>query len=68
MRTLLIAVVLGSTLLACDKPDVHTADECKDAGGRVVPAPGSPAECASNEEKIGQIPLGIEGAICCRKR
>jgi hypothetical protein len=63
-------VALGAALLACGGGDgkIDTEGECQAAGGRVVPAPGPPAMCAANEEKIGDIPFGIEGAICCRPK
>jgi len=63
-------VLLGVSLVACGgsgKP-IDTQEECQAAGGRVVPAPGGSAMCAAGEEKIGNIPFGIEGAICCRPK
>jgi hypothetical protein len=65
MRRLI--VVLALTLTTCDRA-IDTEQECEAAGGRLVPAPGPPARCESNEEKIGDIPFGIEGAACCRVR
>ena len=64
------AALLAWTLLACggdDRP-IDTMEKCTDAGGRFVPAPGPPARCRNDEEKIGDIPFGIEGAICCRRK
>jgi hypothetical protein len=66
MRPRLLAGLIGLGTLSCGSGPVDTDQECKQAGGRVVPAPGGPAMCAGGEEKIGDIPFGIEGAICCR--
>lgn len=64
----LAAAVFG--LFSCGGPDgpIDTMEKCVAAGGRVVPAPGGPATCNPAEEKIGEFPFGIEGAICCRPR
>jgi hypothetical protein len=64
MRRLIVVVILALT--TCGGSPIDTEEKCKEAGGRFVPAPGPPARCESNEEKIGDIPFGIEGAICCR--
>ncbi len=43
-----------------------SSEECEAAGGTVVPSPGGPIECSAGMTQIGTVPLGIEGAICCR--
>jgi hypothetical protein len=64
-----VVVVLTGALISCDGlPVIDTQEKCKAAGGRVVPAPGPPASCEDGEENIGNIPFGIEGAICCRAK
>ena len=63
-----VVVVLAGALISCDGPSViDTEEKCMAAGGRVVHAPGPPASCEDGEENIGNIPVGIEGAICCRR-
>jgi hypothetical protein len=64
------AALLACSLASCGGDDgpIDTMEKCKDAGGRFVPAPGPPARCQDDEEKIGDIPFGIEGAICCRRK
>jgi hypothetical protein len=69
-RTMLVGAVVGALLVSCGGADgpIDTAEECNDAGGRVVVNPGPGASCTKDEEKIGDIPSGYEGAICCRTR
>ncbi len=65
MKALLCIFGLSVALAACGG-SISTKDECIAAGGHVVSALGPPAECPAGEEEIGQIPEGIEGAVCCR--
>jgi hypothetical protein len=64
-------VVVSAVLVSCgDDQDgpIDTAEECEDAGGRVVANPGNGVQCAPNEEKIADLPIGIEPTGCCRPR
>jgi hypothetical protein len=61
-------VLLFALAVSCGGDPIESAEDCKKAGGRFVPADGPAARCESSEEKIADIPFGIEGAICCRTR
>ena len=54
----------------CNSQDSMTEEECKNQGGRVIISPGDASHIErcreTNGEIIGNIPFGIEGAICCK--
>lgn len=65
-------VGLAALLVSCsdngiDGP-IDTVEECKAAGGRVVPGEGPPPACDAGEEAIGSIPGTYEGILCCRAK
>jgi hypothetical protein len=65
-------VGLAVLLVSCtddgiDGP-IDTMEECKTAGGRVVPGTGPTPTCDAGEEVIGSIPGSFEGIICCRAK
>lgn len=66
MKTLMLTVPLVIALSACSSEAIDTKEACLEAGGHVVSAEGPPASCPTGEEEIGQIPEGVEGAICCK--
>jgi hypothetical protein len=66
-------ILVGALLMACGDADdgkITTAEDCKNAGGRVAPNPGAGVMCEADEEQIGTIsePLHFEAPICCRKK
>ena len=67
-----MVVGLAAVLVSCSDDGIDgaidTMDECKAAGGRVVPGIGPSPVCDAGEEKIGSIPGSIEGIICCRAK
>ena len=67
-----MVVGLAAILVSCSDDGIDglidTMDECKAAGGRVVPGQGPPPMCASDEEHIGNIPGSFEGIACCRAK
>jgi hypothetical protein len=65
-------VGLAVLLVSCsddgiDGP-IDTVEECKTAGGRVVPGEAPAPVCEMGEETIGKIPGSYEGIICCRAK
>lgn len=67
-----MVVGLAALLVSCsddgiDGP-IDTMEECKTAGGRVVPGEASSPVCDAAEEQIGSIPGSFEGIICCRAK
>jgi hypothetical protein len=66
-------LAIGLLLVSCGDGDgdgkIDTAEECQEAGGRVVPGIGPSPICEADEEQIGSIqPGGYEGTICCREK
>lgn len=60
---------LDCTSFSCET--TLTAQQCESQGGTVVGDPGDGSvsgtkTCPGNGEYIGQVPLGIEGSICCK--
>ena len=60
------AFLFSVLLAACSETEIDTMAACEDAGGHVIPSPGTPISCPNGEEHIGNIPFGVEGAICCQ--
>ena len=51
---------------ASDAPQVMTPEQCKTAGGTVVPSPGGDVKCPDGQTELGKVRLGIEGGVCCK--
>ena len=68
-----LSLCLGGVLACAAEEEegdgvIDTSEECEDAGGYVIVSPAGRIDCRLDEELIGTIPQGIEGAICCRER
>ena len=67
-----LSLCLGGVLACAAEEEegdgvIDTSEECEDAGGYVIVSPAGRIDCRLDEELIGTIPQGIEGAISEKK-
>jgi hypothetical protein len=71
------AVANAGLILGCSDPQEPPRDvilspaECEARGGEVVGDPGDGSThrdgCPNGRLKLGTVPIGIEGGICCKR-
>jgi hypothetical protein len=49
-----------------DLGNILSSEQCKNIGGTVIASPGYPVYCENGTKEIGSVPIGDEGAICCK--